>query len=112
MTRFLFAAVLAFFTPAWMQAASPACQSVLDALATIYSTPVHIYATETDENAGGRTRSSETIYLNHATYVQVNGKWRTSPLTQQAVQEMKKEQQEKNVGATCRSVREESVNGE
>ena len=81
MTRFLFVTVLASIVPAGMQAANPACQPVLDAMTKIYSTPVHIYSTETAAYTGGKTRSSEIIYLNHATYVQVNGKWRTSPLT-------------------------------
>lgn len=112
MTRFLFITIIASVAPTWMQAANPVCQPVLDAMTKIYSTPVHVYSTETAADTGGKTRSSETIYLNHATYVRVNGKWRTSPLTQQEVMDMKKEQQDKNANATCSAVREESVNGE
>lgn len=112
MTRVFFIAILAFMAPKGMHAANPACQPVADAMAKIYTTPVRIYSTETAVYTGGKTRSSQTIYLNHSTYVQVNGQWRSSPLTQQEVLEMKKEQQDKNSSATCRAVRDESVNGE
>lgn len=109
MTRFLLLSAFAFAAPAWTQTVPPGCQPVFDAMAKIYSVPVHMYSTETAGYLAGKTRTSESIYLNHATYIQVNGKWRTSPMTQEDLRNMKKDQDQK---ATCRAVRDESVNGE
>ncbi|HLK20267.1 MAG TPA: hypothetical protein VKT81_15025 [Bryobacteraceae bacterium] len=110
MTRLLFPTAFAFAATAWTQTMPPGCKPVFDAMAKIYAVPVHMYSTETAGYLAGKTRTSESIYLNHAAYIQVNGKWRTSPTTQEDLRNMKKDQPEKNV--TCRAVRDESVSGE
>jgi hypothetical protein len=83
-----------------------------DAMLKLYSTPVHMYSTEKAAYNGGRVRSSETIYLSHSTYTQVNGTWRSSKMTQEEMREMRTKEQNKDANATCQVVREESVSGE
>jgi hypothetical protein len=93
-----------------MFAADPACKFLADANTKIYSVPTHIYMTET---AGGKTRTSELIYLNNKTYLQVGGKWQVSPQTPSQMAEIRKETEadaEKTM--TCHLVRDEPVNGE
>src|SRR5579862_1393718 len=110
MTRYLILTMFAGAAQAWAGTVSPACQPVFDAMSKITSIPVHMYSTETAAFRGGKTRSSEIIYLDHATYIQVNGKWRTSPMSQEELKSMKKDQPE--TSATCRALREEPVDGE
>src|SRR6202012_918663 len=113
MRRLLSGALLgAMFAATPIRAANPACQPVLDAMLKLYSVPMHLYSTETAGYLGGKVRSSEVIYVNNATYVQVNGKWRASGMTREQILEIRKSEQEKKAGATCRVVREEPVNGE
>lgn len=92
-------------------ALDPACKAVADANDKLVTVPVHIYSNETAVGTGGRTRSSEIIYLTDKTYVFVNGKWRVSPIGRKETEAARK-QAEAASTVTCRQVREESVNGE
>jgi hypothetical protein len=113
MLRFLFwMSLWATLSAPWAGAASPACGPMHDAMLKLYSTPVHMYSTENAAYTGGKVRSSETIYLNHATYIQVNGRWHTSKITQETMREIRDKENSKDATATCRAVREETVNGE
>lgn len=93
-------------------AADAICRNVADANAKIYTIPTHIYSTETAAYTGGKIRTSELIYLNNKTYIQVNGKWRLSPVTQAKMRDIRKETEAENLNMTCRVVRDEAVGGE
>ena len=113
MLRFLLMTSLsAILSTPLARAGNLACKPMRDAMIKLYSIPVHIYSTENAAYTGGKVRSSEIVYLNNSSYVHVNGKWRTSPLTQEKIQEIRKDEQDKDAKATCSVVREESVNGE
>ncbi len=90
----------------------PACRPVIDAIMKQIGTPTHMYMTETAAFRGGKPTSSESIYAGGAIYIQIHGMWRRSPMT---VTEMTKQQEEnqKNLkAASCRYLRDETVNGE
>ncbi|HUI41545.1 MAG TPA: hypothetical protein VL523_06225 [Terriglobia bacterium] len=113
MTRLLFLSLIsAALAAPTGQAVDPACRDVADAGLKVFTTPVHIFMTKTAAYERGKVTSSETIYLNNATYVYVNGKWRRSPTSPQSLLEMQKKEPGSDSTATCRRVREESVNGE
>ena len=113
MIRFLFwMALWGTLSAPWAGAASLACGPMHDAMLKLYSIPVHVYSTENAAYNGGKVRSSETIYLDHATFVEVNGKWQTSKITQETMREIREKEALKDSNATCGVVREETVNGE
>lgn len=93
-------------------AADSTCKMLADANAKIYAIPTHIYTTETATYTGGKPKSNELIYLNNATYIESNGRWSISRATPQRMTELHKTAEDKHPNATCRAVREESVNGE
>jgi hypothetical protein len=92
-------------------AADSACKFLGEANARIYALPTHMYMTETTAYTGGKTRTSELIYFNDATYIQVGGKWSLSKATPQKMAEMQKEAQKDESKMTCRVVRGELING-
>jgi hypothetical protein len=57
-------------------AAQGDCKLVLDAMTKVINTPTHLYLTA---NAGGKTRTTETIYTASVIYVQLDGKWSVRP---------------------------------
>jgi|CZKC01.1.fsa_nt_gi hypothetical protein len=89
------------------------CQSVLDAGEKLFTTPYHMYATQTDPGIqNGKPMSSESISVGGAIYVMVNGKWSPGAFS---LEEMKQryQQNKKTVhNVSCHFVRDESVNGE
>jgi hypothetical protein len=93
-------------------AADPACKTLGDANAKIYTIPTHIYMTETAVYTGGKARTSELIYLNNKTYILANGKWISSPVTPKDLEADRAKADDPGAGLTCRVVRDESVNGE
>lgn len=89
--------------------AQDVCKKVLDAGERLTTTPHHAYMTRV---SGNKQELSEDISVDGAIYVQINGKWRKSPLT---VQDRLKQQQENRASArntSCRHVRDEAVNGD
>ncbi len=94
------------------RAAGPACQPVINALAKLSTTPFHAYESESADYLRGKTRSSESIHVNHLTYVYYNSRWRVSPMTEQDRQDMRKTAEANLGNGTCRMVGEEPVNGE
>ena len=108
-------AAIALFTGSAL-AADLSCKPLADAV-TIkpFTIPTHIYSTETASYTGGKPRNSETIYLIDKTYVQVNGRWRVSPVTPKMLLEDTKAAQaapDIQSHSTCRLVRDEVINGE
>jgi hypothetical protein len=65
------------------------------------------------ETAGAKARTSELIYVNGKSYIQVAGKWMVSPMTPVKMAENRKETEaDEEKTMTCRVVRDEAVNGE
>jgi len=96
-------------------AADPSCKSVSDATTKYLTVPTHIYTTESGAITGGKPRNVESIYLIDRAYVQVNGRWRLSPVTPKMMVDELKEARagaETDTHSTCRMVRDEAVNGE
>ena len=102
--------VAVLLTAALPAAAASGCDAVISATLKVLHVPAHLYMTETAGFQGGKTRNAETIYLNGATYVRVNGPWRKSAISPKDLSDAK-EQGEQKAG-TCTMVRDEAVNGE
>jgi hypothetical protein len=90
--------------------AASGCDAVIAATIKVLQVPSHLYMTRTAGYDGGKTKNSETIYLNGATYVRVDGQWLKSAISPQDLADSKKQSDQK-VG-TCSPVRDEAVNGE
>jgi hypothetical protein len=97
-------------------AADLACsKSVSDATTKYLTVPTHIYTTEDGAYTGGKSRNVESIYLIDKAYVQVNGRWRESPVSPKMMLNKMKEAHadaDKDTHSTCQMVREEAINGE
>lgn len=101
--------VIASFSASRAQAAD-SCDPVFNALTKVLTTPSHSYSTHTTSN-GSKTISAEMIYIQNKGYMRINGKWMENPETPGEVLQQEQENR-KNGNATCRLVRDESVNGE
>lgn len=90
--------------------AADSCDPVFNALTKVLTTPSHSYSTHTTSN-GSKTISAEMIYMQNKGYMRINGKWMENPETPGEILQQEQENR-KNGKATCRLVRDESVNGE
>jgi hypothetical protein len=90
-------------------AADAVCQVLFDAMSKKFTVPSHGYMTEAAP--GGKSKTSEIIYANGAIYLNLDGKWMRSKMSQQ---DMLKQEQEniRDSKTACRYLRDESVNGE
>ena len=86
-----------------------ACKVAFDSVTHVLATPNHQYVTRTD--AAGVERKSEIINTGIAMYVEAAGKWRTSPMTPQGMEDMMIESQKRATGTACKLLRSESVGG-
>jgi hypothetical protein len=91
-------------------AAADSCQPVFDALTKVVTTPNHTYSSQTGGFVKGKSRSAETIYVQGARYVRVDGSWSKSRLRTEDILQQEKENRA-NGKATCQFVRNEVVNG-
>jgi hypothetical protein len=71
--------------------AADSCQPVFDALTKVVTTPNHGYSTQTGSLVKGKTRSSETIFVQGARYVRVDGTWAKSLLRTEDILQQEKE---------------------
>ena len=85
-----------------------ACAPVVAADQKQITTPHHTYITRT---RGNTTETNESITTADATYIQVHGQWRRSPVTAQQLLEQKRENIKNAKTFECQLVREEAVNG-
>lgn len=93
-----------------VHAADPACKPVFDAMTRMAGTPNHQYMTETAAYRAAPTQG-EIITTANATYVKAAGAWHRSAYNpQQQMAEMREAAAGKP--ATCKHVRDESINGE
>jgi hypothetical protein len=114
-TRLLFVALVALLAAclpcATAFAADSGCQPVFDAMSKVLMTPTHVFNEAAGTRPGDKARNSELIYFGGAIYVKVKDKWIRSKMTAQDM--IQQEQENRKTGtATCRYLREESVNGE
>lgn len=108
--RFLFPVAAVLMAGAAL-GADATCKYLADANAKIYTIPAHLY--QTDIGAGGKTQTSELIYLDNKTYLESGGKWRLNPMSPAKMAEIRKETEDQEIQSmTCRVVRDEAVNGE
>jgi hypothetical protein len=115
MNRFTLLPIAVLLSAARPIIAASGCDAVNAAVIKVFQVPVHLYMTETAGFNGGKARNAETIYLNGATFVMVNGQWRKSvilpkDLLPKDLAVGKKESEEK--AGTCSIVRDEAVSGE
>ena len=104
---------IAAFVVGCAQAADPSCRAMLDAEEKLSTTPYHMYMSTTADYDHGKTKTTEAIYANKTMYVLVRGNWIVSPMTEQDRQEARKNAEKSGgLNATCKLLRDESVNGE
>ena len=111
-TRIAGAALVAA-TPAFAQGTKDiaSCKTVLDANAKLYKTPNHMYMQESVGARGVARSTAELVRVGGATYFQVKGQWRRSPMTPEAAQEQEKENIENAKALSCHRLGEESGKG-
>lgn len=90
--------------PALAQRISPGCQPLVDATRKQIMTPHHAWVTQ-----GGRT--TESISAGGATYIQVRGTWKRSPMGPQQALDQMQENLRTATAYTCQRVGSESVGG-
>jgi hypothetical protein len=100
--------LLVWPTVARAQKILAACEPVIDAERKGFSTPTHIYSTE----KGGKGRSTETIFVDGASYVFRNGGWRKSPMTPKDLLGQLETNLKTTTAFTCQRLPDESVAGE
>jgi hypothetical protein len=108
----IFATLLGSMLATPALAADASCLPVFDAGSKVLTIPTHLYSTMTaDFLPGGKPRNSELIYFKDAIYTNAGGHWSRSKMTPQDMLKQEQENQ-RNTQASCRFLRDESVNGE
>jgi hypothetical protein len=110
-TRVLSLSICSLFLAIHAQAASPACQALVDASRKLRSVPVHIYGTRSAALTG-KPGSSEIIYWKGRVFVKGRGAWTSYPAPWLSQSEKDASAEELKIKNTCEVVREEPVNGE
>jgi len=106
--------LLAIGLSAAAQAADDTCKVLFDADRKMILTPHHAYHTQTQSTQKDKAETSESIYLggpNGAVYVMSKGAWHRSSVGPEAALKQKEENIH-NSKASCRYLRDETVNGE
>ncbi len=103
---------LLLFAASSAVAADATCKVLADANLKVYSIPTHIYSTEEAVYTHGKVRASERVYLNNHTYVMIAGKWTLAGDTPKQMADTHKDTAREYPNATCRMVRDESVDGQ
>ena len=109
MYRIPFALLVFWCVAAPAVCAQDVCKTVLDAGERLTTTPHHAYVTRV---SGNKQELREDISVDGAIYVQINGKWKKSPLTVQARLKQQQENRASAKNTSCHHVRAEAVNGE
>lgn len=89
-------------------AAQEGCQVVFDAMDKVMKTPVHIYSTT---GSGGRTQTTETIYLGDDIYTTDKGKWTHSAIKIEQVKQ-KDQQDRRRSTYNCTHLKDELIDGD
>lgn len=110
-SRITSAGATVLFEPTTVFAASdPNCQPVLDANNKTLATPYHSYTIASGALSGGPPMKSEAILIDRTLYMQVNGKWEGTSMTEQDLKDLA--QSGTTPSSSCQHLRDESVNGE
>ena len=90
------------------------CQTILDASNKLYSTPFHMYMTQTSPGIeNGKPVNSELIFVGGPRrYVLYDGKWTPSPFSTEDLKELEERNLKNAKNQSCRYLRDEPVNGE
>ncbi len=88
------------------------CKTVLDGDDKKDATPYHAYVTRTSQLAGGKSESSEAIFVGGVSYIQMKGVWKKSPFTAEQQRQQKLENRKNAKVISCKFLRDEPVNGE
>lgn len=98
------------FTSSSSFAEDAVCKLVFDAMAKTVLTPNHQYTTvRMPALNGGKPQNGEIISTGKATYIQHDGKWKSSVSPQAMLDQMNENR--KNSKTTCHFVRDESIDG-
>jgi hypothetical protein len=103
------AALAVLLTPSSARAQA-GCKPLFDAIDKLTTLAHHAYSTQKSDE--GKERTSETILIGNVIYVQVNNKWRKSPMTPEELRQQEKENRESAKNVSCKHVRDDSVGGE
>lgn len=85
------------------------CQPVFDARAKQLRTPTHVYASQT--TTGRPERQIETINIDNVAYVNLGGKWKTSPETPKETSDRETQNIRDAKVVLCKRLGDTSVNG-
>jgi len=103
----------AFARNAAPQTSGSVCQAVLDALDKNFTTPYHMYMTQTSAAIqNGKPMASEMVFAGGARYVLYAGKWTLSPMSTDEMKAMSLKARQNAKNLSCHYERDESVNGE
>ncbi len=86
---------------------NPACKPAFDALDKLWSTPYHMFMTESG-TAHKTPKSSESISVGGVHYLNLNGRWLKSRVNLKGMQEVEQENRKTN-NTSCRPIRNEAV---
>jgi len=88
------------------------CKSLGESLTRNVSVPYHAYVTTTAGYNGGKSRQSEIISTGSVIYVNVNGKWRRSPVDPREMAETQRQAADSiSMLYSCTRTGSETVNG-
>lgn len=80
-----------------------------DVFSKVHNTPTHVYTTT---KIGNQTFASEIIYAGGSMYMKLNGKWTVAGSIKEMEQVEQQARHNANSTDTCRSLKDEPVNGE
>jgi hypothetical protein len=110
MNKLFFLPIAAILTAALPVRAASNCDAVAAAAMKVFQVPAHLYMTQMAVFTGGKSKNSESVYLNGAIFVMVGGKWVKSSVSPKDLSDSKKESDQKL--GVCSVVRDEAVSGE
>jgi hypothetical protein len=95
------------------QTTDSTCRAVLDALDKNFTTPYHMYMTQSSAAMpNGKPVSSEMVFAGGSRYVLFNGKWTLSPMSTEEMKAASLKARQNAKILSCHYVKDESVNGE
>jgi hypothetical protein len=103
----LWFALAVFAVPALAQAD---CKVFYDSSDKLVNIPHRIFTTMKSPSGGEKTR--ESIFVDGASYIQLDGKWEKSKMTAKDLHDVELENRKTNKKMSCKIVRSEVVDGE
>jgi hypothetical protein len=95
------------------QTSDSTCNVVLAALDKNFTTPYHMYMTQTSPAIqNGKPIITEMVFVGGARYILYQGKWIASPIATDDMKAMQQKARQNAKNLSCHYVKDESVNGE